>query len=57
MKKKYRLKRWVKVVLNAMLVMAILTIICVLSYKEYKKAVNDCVAGGNSREWCERVVS
>ena len=50
MKKKLKLKNWVKVTL---IVIAI-GVLGILSTMQYNNAIKDCVSAGHSKSYCER---
>ena len=50
MKKKLKLKNWVKITLIAIAV----GVLGILSIMQYNNAVNDCVSAGHSKSYCER---
>lgn len=56
MKKKYKLKKWVK---EALLVLAILLAMLLILFvdgitPEQEEAINNCMDQGYSREYCEK---
>lgn len=56
MKKKYVLKRWVKVVLNVLGIVAFM-FMCYLAFRitpEQEEALNKCINQGYSRIECEK---
>ena len=50
--KKMKLRAWVKVVIT----LSILVAVVILADNYTKKAVDQCIAGGNSRTYCEKVL-
>lgn len=54
--KKYKLKRKVRRVLLAVLVVSVLVLSAIILDKHYRNAVEDCVAGGNTRVFCENTL-
>jgi hypothetical protein len=53
MKKKYKLKKGVKNTLITILGIGVLVIVLIGMNNQYDNAVKDCVAGGNSQDYCE----
>ena len=54
--KRYRLKRWVKKTLIAIAAIGVLVLSAIALDKHYRNAVEDCVAGGNARVFCENTL-
>lgn len=54
--KRYKLKRWVKKTLLAIVVIGVLVLSAIILDKHYNNAVEDCIAGGNTRVFCENTL-
>lgn len=54
MKKKYRLKKWVKETLIGIGVVALLVLLLIGLSKESEAFVDSCMAAGNSQSTCMR---
>ena len=56
MKKKLKLKSWVKKTLLAIGVIGAFAMLTTISNNHYRNAVESCVAGGNTRTFCENTL-
>lgn len=56
MKRKLKLKRWVKSTLIAIAAIGVLVLSAITLDKHYNNAVEECVAGGNTRVFCENTL-
>ena len=54
--KRYKLKPWVKKTLLIMGVVGVLVLLAIILDNHYKRAVEQCVEGGNPRVFCENTL-
>ena len=54
--KRYKLKKKVKNTLIAIGVIGVLVLSAIILDKHYNNAVEDCIAGGNTRVFCENTL-